>query len=70
MSTFSRSTGVNGARVVTVIEINSLAGNGTNEHPYIEVTEYYSFDGELLARRNPNDLGLGVWEHPNTEKEA
>ena len=61
---FSRSTGVNQAKVIEVIEIKSLAGEGTTKHPHYEVTEYYSLDGELLARHNPlkPDRELGVWE--------
>lgn len=61
MSNFTRLTGVNEAKVIKVIEVKSLAGYGTNEAPSYEVTEYYSFDGELLARHNPlkpdKDLG-------------
>lgn len=64
MSRFTRLTGVNEAKVVKVIEVKSLAGDGTKEHPNYEVTEYYSFDGELLARHNPikPDKELGDWK--------
>ena len=59
---FIRLTGVNEVKVLTVVEVKSLAGDGTVEHPMYEVTEYYSFDGELLARHNPTkpDKDLGV----------
>jgi hypothetical protein len=61
-NTFERLTGVNEARVVQVIEIKSLAGNGDSESPMHEVTEYYSFDGELLARKTlKGDLPIGRW---------
>lgn len=58
---FTRLTGVNSAKMIEVIEVKSLAGDGTNESPFYEVTEYYSEDGELLARHNPlrPDLDLG-----------
>lgn len=60
---FSRNTGVNEAKVIQVIEIKSLAGNGVEGDPSYEVTEYYSLDGTLLARHNPlkPDLELGDW---------
>lgn len=66
MSKFSRLTGVNEAKVIQVIEIKSLAGNGIGIEgdPLYEVTEYYSLDGELLARHNPfnPDKELGVFK--------
>lgn len=63
-SPFSRNTGVNKVQLLEVIEIKSLAGEGTEDSPHYEVTEYYSKDGELLARHNPlkPDLELGEWE--------
>lgn len=58
---FTRLTGVNNAKVIEVIEVKSLAGDGVEGRPFYEVTEYYSLDGELLARHNPlkpdKDLG-------------
>lgn len=61
MSGFTRLTGVNSAKVVQVIEIKSLAGEGVEGNPFYEVTEYYSLEGDLLARHNPlkpdRDLG-------------
>jgi hypothetical protein len=61
VSKFTRSTGVNEVKVVEVIEVKSLAGSGVEGRPYYEVTEYYSLDGQLLARHNPTkpDLALG-----------
>ncbi|HRF69906.1 MAG TPA: carboxypeptidase [Candidatus Pelethenecus sp.] len=63
MSKFTRLTGVNEAKVIQVIEIKSLADNSINNEPTFEVTEYYSLDGQLLARHNPTkpDLELGEW---------
>ena len=53
MSNFTRLTGVNEVKVIEVIEVKSLAGDGVEGSPFYEVTEYYSLDGELLARHNP-----------------
>ena len=60
---FSRNTGVNEVVLMEVIQIKSLAGNGENDDPFYEVTEYYSKRGKLLARHNPlkPDLELGTW---------
>lgn len=66
-SPFTRLTGVNSVRLIEVIEVKSLAGDGTDEHPFYEVTEYYGPDGELLARHNPlkPDKELGEWHDDN-----
>lgn len=58
---FTRLTGVNEVKVMEVIQVKSLAGEGIEGSPMYEVTEYYSKDGELLARHNPlkPDLNLG-----------
>lgn len=58
---FTRLTGVNQVSVIEVIEVKSLAGDGVDGSPSYEVTEYYSLDGDLLARHNPlkPDLELG-----------
>ena len=45
MSRFTRFTGVNEVRLIKVIEVKSLAGDGENDSPFYEVTEYYSEDG-------------------------
>ena len=64
MSKFTRLTGVNEVKQVTVIEVKSIAGDGTDDYPVYEVTEYYSLDGELLARHNPTkpDKELGAFQ--------
>ncbi len=58
---FTRFTGVNELKVIQVVEVKSLAGDGEPGRPIYQVTEYYSLDGELLARHNPlkPDLDLG-----------
>jgi len=45
-----RLSNVNEARVIKVIEVKSLVGEGTAENPIREITEYFSFDGERIAR--------------------
>lgn len=61
MGEFTRLTGINEVKVMQVIEAKSLAGDGVEGSPFYQVTEYYSLDGELLARHNPlkPDLSLG-----------
>lgn len=60
---FTRLTGVNEVKVMQVVEVKSLAGNGVEGDPMYEVIEYYTFDGQLLARHNPlkPDKKLGVF---------
>lgn len=60
---FKRLTPINSCRVVEVMEVKSLVGSGTDSDPMIEITEYYSLDGELLARYNPfvDELERGEW---------
>lgn len=69
MSKFTRLTGVNEVKVTKVIEVKSLAGDGVEGSPMYEVTEYYSLDGELLARHNPlkPNKDLGKWKDTNAQ---
>jgi len=41
------------ARVIQVIETRSLAGIGTREDVYRQVTQYWDFEGQLLASFDP-----------------
>lgn len=41
------------ARVIQVIETVTLAGDGTDAHPVYEVRQYWTLDGELLAKNDP-----------------
>lgn len=41
--------GTKSARVVTVIEVKSVRGNGTEESPCRVVRQYWDFEGNLLA---------------------
>lgn len=49
----SRPRGVNSARMRSVIETKALRGEGTEEDPCREVTQYWSVSGELLAENDP-----------------
>jgi hypothetical protein len=62
-SPFKRLTNINEAKVIKVIEIKSIIGKGIEGDPIIEIAEYYSEEGELLARRDRTaELGFGIWE--------
>lgn len=37
------------AKVVEVIEVATVTGKGTAEHPFQNIIEYWSLDGKLLA---------------------
>lgn len=41
------------ARVIQVIETVSLAGDGTDADPVYEVHQYWTLDGDLLAKNDP-----------------
>lgn len=70
-SPFKRFTHVNECKVMQVIEVRSIVGEGTNDDPVSVVVEYYSFDGERLARKTQDDkLTDGHWLSDKTTKEA
>jgi len=62
---FERLSNINECRVIEVIEVKSIVGEGdTIGTPKRQITEYYSTDGTLLARRDillDGELMLGVW---------
>ena len=41
------------AKVISVIETVTLAGDGTDESPLYEVKQYWDTDGNLLAKSIP-----------------
>lgn len=49
----ARPRGTDSARVIQVIETRAIKGIGTPEDPVREVVQYWSFDGEKLAERDP-----------------
>ena len=44
--------GVDSARVIQVIETKTARGSGTPDDPVRQVTEYWSLDGEKLAKND------------------
>lgn len=48
----TRHVGVK-ARMLQVIKTTTMQGAGTPESPIREVVHYWSFQGELLAERDP-----------------
>lgn len=51
----ARPRGVDSAKVVQVIETKALKGNGTDDDPCRCVIQYWSFDGCLLAEKDPKE---------------
>ena len=49
----ARPRGTDEARVIQVIETRSLRGSGTDEDLCREVIQYWDFDGNLLAEKDP-----------------
>lgn len=45
--------GTDVARVIQVIETKSIRGNGTDNDMCREVTQYWDFEGNLLAENDP-----------------
>jgi len=62
MEKFTRLTPINQVKIIEVVQVISLIGKGITGNPIREVTEYYSLDGNLLARTNiDTDLTIGIW---------
>lgn len=47
--------GTSSARVIQVIKTSTLIGQGTEEHPYRELIQYWDFKGNKLAESDPID---------------
>lgn len=45
--------GTDGARVIQVIETKALRGEGTETDECRIVTQYWDFDGKMLAENDP-----------------
>jgi nuclear transport factor 2 (NTF2) superfamily protein len=52
MQNTARPRAVDSAKVIQVIETQSLRGRGTEEDPCRLVKQYWDFDGEKLAERD------------------
>lgn len=48
-----RTRGTDSARVISVIETQALRGSGTERDKCRIVTQYWDFDGNLLAENDP-----------------
>ena len=44
--------GTDSAKVMRVIETKALSGSGTTDDPLCQLTQYWSFDGRLLAEHD------------------
>ena len=49
---FKISQEAKSARVIQVIETVTLAGDGTDANPVYEVHQYWTLDGDLLAKND------------------
>lgn len=52
MANIIRPRGTDSAQVVEAIRTKSLIGAGTEEDPVRVITQYWSFDGKLLAHND------------------
>lgn len=51
-----RKSNVDEVRVIQVVQVKSITGDGTGEpghSPIRQIKEYFTLDGELLARVDP-----------------
>lgn len=58
-----RPRGTDNARVIKVIETQSLIGKGTETDPCRCIRQYWDFDGQLLAKKDEF-----IDEQPEDEK--
>lgn len=62
---FERLSNVDSCEVIQVIRVRSIVGVGDSEGtPKRQIAEYFTLDGELLARHDhllPHPLEIGVW---------
>lgn len=49
----TRTKDVNSARVISVIETKAVRGEGDEDDPCRVVTQYWDFEGNLLAENDP-----------------
>lgn len=61
--------GTDSARVIQVIETKALRGAGTEKDPVRIVTQYWDFEGKLLAEDDSNTIKGGE-KNGRTDKEA
>lgn len=67
---YTRSTAINEVNILQVIEIKSIIGTGNVNSPITEISEYYSMEGKLLARKTIyDDLTIGKFNDENGSNE-
>lgn len=65
---FTRNSAVNEAKVIQVIAIESITGEGVEGDPIRLVREYFTLDGQLLARTEKSeDLNIGKWSSESAQ---
>lgn len=65
-----RPRGVDSAKVIQVVETKALRGNGTEGDPFRYVIQYWSFDGYLLAEKDPKEDEAGIESLQLTSKQS
>lgn len=45
-------------KVISVIEVKTIAGEGTPDNPTRNITQYWDMDGNLLAVADPEAYGV------------
>jgi hypothetical protein len=63
-----RDSNVDEVRVIQVVEVKSLFGDGIAGSPCRQITEYFSLDGVLLASVDSCKNWVKVADKPETEK--
>lgn len=58
----TRARGTDSAEIIQVIKTTALRGKGTPDDPAYIVTQYWGFDGKLLAE-NPVESEIRIQEN-------
>lgn len=58
-----RLSNVNSVKVISVVLVNSIVGEGTLESPIKAIREIFTLEGELIARVDA-DTAYELWEDP------
>lgn len=49
---FTRDTNVNSVEIVQMIKVDSVVGRGVDGDPVRVITEFYTMDGQIVARHD------------------
>ena len=60
-----RLSNVDEIKVIKVIEVKSIVGEGIPTDPVKQIVEYYDFNGRLLARNDGEASLLKIYEVQN-----